>query len=67
MNKYKITLKGNDEGFSVDTKGELNYIIASMMQFICEVSIANDITKKDFLNSCKESYEVVMKGEINNE
>jgi len=61
MNKYKITIKGNEDGFKVDTKGDINYIIASIMQFACEVTIENEITKKEFLERCKNTYELVMK------
>lgn len=66
MNKYKFVLKGKDENISIRTKGDINYIISAIMQFTCEVSITNDISKKEFLERCKESYELVMK-QINEE
>ena len=61
MNKYKIVLKGKDNNFTVNTKGNINYIVSSIMQFACEVAIDNDITKKEFTESCKKTYELVMK------
>lgn len=66
MNKYKMVLKGKDNNFAVNTKGDINYIISSIMQFICEVMIENDITKKEFTENCKKTYELVMK-QINEE
>jgi hypothetical protein len=34
------------------------------MQYVCETMIYNDMTKKEFLEKCKLSYETIMK-EIN--
>lgn len=61
MDKYKFVLKGKGEKMTIDSKGNINLIIAGIMQFVCDISIANDITKKQFLEQCKESYEIVMK------
>jgi len=61
MSKYKFVLKGKDMTFTAKEKGDLNLIIPALMQYICEISIANDITKKMFLDRCKTSYETIMK------
>ena len=61
MNKYKFVLKGKNELFKVNTKGDMNLIMYAVIQYMCQISIANDISKKEFLNECKECYEQVMK------
>lgn len=62
--KYKFILKGKDENFKTKEKGDLQLIISSIMQYVCETSIYCNMTKKQFLDSCKNSYELVLK-EIN--
>ena len=64
MCKYKFILKGEDMVFKTKVKGDLDLIISSIMQYVCETMIYNDMTKKEFLEKCKLSYETIMK-EIN--
>ena len=61
MSKYKFVLKGKDEIFSTKANGDLTYMISAMMQFVVERTIESKITKKEFLESCKEWYEMSMK------
>ena len=61
MSKYKFILKGEDMVFKTKVKGDLDLIISSIMQYVCETMIYNDMTKKEFLEKCKTSYETIMK------
>lgn len=64
MRKYKFILKGKDFRFYTKEKGDISLIISSIMQYVCETSIMCDMTKKEFLANCKDTYEKVLK-EIN--
>ena len=61
MNKYKFVLKGKDDNFSTEIKGDIDHIISATMQFVCEVITDCGVTKKEFLEGCKNTYENVMK------
>lgn len=61
MNKFKFVLKGENDMYSTNLKGDINTIIASLMQYICEITIDVGITKKEFLERCKKTYELTLK------
>lgn len=61
MNRYKIVIKGNEKGFTVKTKGDINRILTSISQFICETCIKSEISKEEYLKICKKIYELTIK------
>ncbi len=58
MNKFKVTIKGNEDGFNIKTKGDDVLIIASMMEYICDCALCSGFSKKDFIERCKHTYDV---------
>lgn len=67
MNKYKFILNGKGEQFTTKSKGDLNYIVSGIMQYVCEKSIDNNMSKKEFVDNCKKTYEIIerLRGEEN--
>ena len=61
MKKYKFSLKGKDGFYITKKKGDISLIISSLMQYVCETVIMCDMTKKEFLANCKETYEKILK------
>ena len=59
MNKFKVIIKGNEDGFIIKTKGDDDaLIIASMMKYICDCALYSGFSKKDFIERCKHTYDV---------
>lgn len=62
-NKYKVIIKGDEFNFSVKTKGNINSIVVAMMETVCDIVRENGVSKKDFVEKCKRTYELCVEEE----
>ena len=59
MSKYKFKLKGKDEHFETYEKGDKSYITLALIQCACEMSIKHNVSKKEFIDKCKCTYDLI--------
>ncbi len=62
MNKYKMVIKGDSESFKFKSIGEdYGLMSATLAQILCETAIISHVSKKEFVEQMKKTYDIVLK------